>query len=562
MINLRVVLLSVRLDGTGFERGRVTKIIEHLASAFGREMVPVQENELGQVQERLRRFLKEGGIAPATIRNLVYRLGKLLAAAREQGLLPTEQPNFDPQFPMPPHPSEATPAKRRYDALEFFRRWCTQERIHFGEVSYETFGEYRKYLKSPERALGPARGEVLYLDLVAAWVEQVTSGCFPKVDSPRWNDESSSRYGLPRRCWPPGVECEFARLERGARGNPLPGDKRWPRPLRQSSLEVIQGELERLLGYAANIRKIDISEARMSELLGDESGVLEFIQWHCDERCNGEERHYHKAWLDRYAAIHKWLSNEERTAEKYRAAATSLAPRRVRDPFPSRPIDYAEFAEAAICAIAMAVRAWRAAASDVGSKGKTSAACTLRDAVCFALLICRPMRSHSIRSMKLGENLVKTSSDSWRLQFADHEMKTRSYSCEFPRPVAEALELYIQAARPVLLGARNNATVFPTKSGLPLSPQDLWRRITAIGLEYLSVKTNPHLFRYIVPCAYLLRHPDKLIEMQALLGHSNLAVTLRCYVHVYSQVASRRVAELQRANCPSLRRLGELLPPS
>jgi len=560
MIDLREAFEQVSLDGTDLDEGRARVLLAQLARALGSEALAVEEADLGSLPSRLRNALAASGAAASTVKNQVYRLNKILRLATDQGLLPSRAP-FELGFEMPPRPSGDGPAARRHSALGRFARWCVHERIRLSDVTRNVFLAYRSYLLSPDRPHGRARAEVLYTDLVAAWRGLADEGRTARIDCPRWKEDSITRYGLPRRSWPRVVERDFACLERGARNKARPGEKRWTGRLRESSLRVFEDGIERLLGYVVSVRGLDVREAGLRDVLGDQQLIVGFIEWHRDERCGGEERHYHSAWLSRFGAIHQWLTGGDTVATRYRTTALSIVPRRVRDPFPARPVDYSEFVEGAVRAAVAAMRQWRELAIDAGRRERIAAACALRDAVCLALIVCRPMRSENLRNMKLDENLVKVSTGSWRLAFGSHEMKTRSYACDFPCTVSEALELYLAEARPVLAGSRwDIAIVFPTKTGRPLSAQDLWRRMIQIGLKYLGIKTNPHLFRYLIPSAYLLRHPDRLVEMQALLGHANLAVTLRCYVRVYSQVASRRVAELQRAHCPSMRRLGELLP--
>lgn len=560
MSDLSEKLRSVCIDGTGLDAGRRNALVDQLARALANVTLNDEQMTTKQLQGRLRHSLKSDGAAPSTVRNQVYRLGKLLDAARRHDLLPSEAAGFDPGFPMTLRPSKPGPAQRRYYALVRFRTWCVEKRVSFDQVDGNTIRQYRDFLQAPNQKHGVRRAEVLYTDLLAAWRDHAAAGRFLQVYLPRWNDDSASRYGLPRDHWPASIEADFARLERCARNAPRPSEKRWHGPLRDVSLGVYQEHFELFLGYAVHELRTDIGKASLAQLLGNEKFVLGFVQWHRDQRCGGAEREYHRAWLSRYAEWLEWFGGSSATAERYRKAAGSLRTRRVRDPFPERPIDYSEFVDAAVAATSAAMRKWHSLAPDCGPRARRSAACALRDAVCLALLICRPMRSENIRNMKLAENLMRLPDGTWRIQFQNHEMKTRSFACDFPRGVVEALELYLERPRSVLLNNRNSSIVFPTKSGRALTAQDLWRRMTEIGLRHLSLKTNPHLFRYLVPCAYLLRYPDRLVEMQALLGHSNLAVTLRYYVRVYSQIASRRVAELQRAKCPSMRRLGELLP--
>jgi len=146
------------------------------------------------------------------------------------------------------------------------------------------------------------------------------------------------------------------------------------------------------------------------------------------------------------------------------------------------------------------------------------------------------------------------------MRFLAHQAKARQYICDFPSQLVPWLEFYLAEVRPVLLGRRNTNALFITKSGRAITAPDLWRRLCAVGEEYLGISTNPHLFRYLIPSAYLARHPDALDQMQAILGHSTMQTTIRCYVHTYSQIASRKVAAAIREHCPNLTRLAALYP--
>lgn len=559
MINLSHALRRLDLAGTDLDAGRVESVLRHLRLALNSNELQIEEQQVPLLQELLRAHLKQARAAPATVTGQVYRLGKLLKLTMDQGLLPPPSPTFDPRFPSLPTPPNK-PSRRRQTGIRIFREWCVDRRISFDQINEATLREYREALRSDTTRHNLARAQVLYSDLLAGWKENAREGRFPALAAPRWNDASVSRYGLARDQWPPLVEEDFARLERGARNGARAGEKRWNRPLRDTSLEVYQGELELLLGYVANVRSEPLEGKSLLHFLGDGPLVLDFIQWHRDQRCDGEERAYHRDWLGRFASMLDWLDGEASTVDRYKSTAASLVPKRVREPFPTRPIEYEEFVDAASRVTGAAIRRWELASCGESVGERKRAACALRDAVCFSLLVCRPLRSRNVREMRLKTNLRKGPEGTWRLRFDDLEMKTSSYECAFPSVVVDALELYLDAARPALCGSSESQFVFPSRSGKKLRSGDLWRKMTRLGRKTLDASTNPHLFRYLVPCAYLLRYPERLVEVQALLGHKNLAVTLRCYVHVYGQVASRRVAELQRLNCPSMRQLGELFP--
>ncbi len=256
------------------------------------------------------------------------------------------------------------------------------------------------------------------------------------------------------------------------------------------------------------------------------------------------------------------------TPENYEIAlvekrtAKSLKLERAKDPFPERPITYEEFTSAAIRALEIAEREWKKHSNKKQrTQASISAAIAYRDAFLFAFLICRPLRSRNMREMKIDSNLYQAHGD-WHLRFWNEEMKGSGYNCQFPKVLVHALELLLKEIRPFLLNGSSSQEVFLTKSGKPIGRSDFWRVMTKAGCRIMGLKTNPHLFRYLIPTAYLLQYPDRMIEMQALLGHSLIETTLRYYVHVFSRVASIRAAEVLRENCPAMVELGSLFPPT
>src|SRR5688572_9877467 len=145
-------------------------------------------------------------------------------------------------------------------------------------------------------------------------------------------------------------------------------------------------ELVLLLGYAANVRSLDIEAMSLTEILNDVSIVIGFIEWHRDERNAKTERHYHGGWLVRFASVLEWLAGNDSVASQYRQVAASLNPERVRDPFPKRLIEYSELVLAAICVSRDAVLQWRQAFQHGRPGHLMLAAIALRDALCFSLL--------------------------------------------------------------------------------------------------------------------------------------------------------------------------------
>lgn len=551
-IQLKELFSRVDLSDASFSTNRVDHLLADLSEMLRQDEPEISYHELSTLKEHLRIYLKGTSAKAATIRNKVYRLSQLLKLAADQGLVPRHD-----GIPMPPRPKNNGPARRRYNALRLFDEWLREKHLSASEVTEETFREYRDEMKNR----GTSCAEDQYNCAVKSWYELAKTKAVHALEPPRWNDNSQEDYGLPIDKWPTLIRTDFERFCRAATGQAKPGEKR-RRLLRPDSIHDVQRELCRLLGYLINIRGDAIGDAGLSEILENGDLVIGFIPWHIAQRCNGRERKHHGETLNWYARLLDWFDGDKEIVNRYRLTAKSLKPERAKDPFPERPITYDEFTSAAQRALEKAEQNWKALGPDKQrSKYVISAAIAYRDALLFAFLTCRPMRSRNIREMEIGQNLYK-SGNVWQLRFSEEEMKAGDYHCQFPQVLVDHLEMFLGEIRPFLANGSPCKELFLTKSGKPIGRPDFWKIMTKAGCRIMNLKTNPHLFRYLIPSAYLLRYPDRALEMQALLGHSVLETTLRYYVHVYSRVASQRAAKVIRQNCPAMVELGQLIPPS
>ncbi len=109
------------------------------------------------------------------------------------------------------------------------------------------------------------------------------------------------------------------------------------------------------------------------------------------------------------------------------------------------------------------------------------------------------------------------------------------------RKAVEALNRYLDIARPQLVTPKSPGTVFLTKRGTPFAAVTLWlrikRRIRRAGVER---NITPHMLRHSF-ATHLLEHGADLRVIQELLGHANIGTT-----EIYTHVTGNRLREIHR----------------
>ena len=109
------------------------------------------------------------------------------------------------------------------------------------------------------------------------------------------------------------------------------------------------------------------------------------------------------------------------------------------------------------------------------------------------------------------------------------------------KKAVEALDRYLNAARPKFITPKSPANVFLTKRGTPFASVTLWLRMkNRIGRAGIGRNITPHMLRHSF-ATHLLEHGADLRVIQELLGHANISTT-----EIYTHIAGNRLREIHK----------------
>ncbi|WP_204667177.1 site-specific tyrosine recombinase XerD [Gracilibacillus alcaliphilus] len=109
----------------------------------------------------------------------------------------------------------------------------------------------------------------------------------------------------------------------------------------------------------------------------------------------------------------------------------------------------------------------------------------------------------------------------------------------------DALELYIQSARPELMKQKQTEAVFVNHHGNPISRQGFWKIIKAIAAEQgIEKELSPHTLRHSF-ATHLLENGADLRSVQEMLGHADISTT-----QIYTHVSKSRLKDIYKAHHP------------
>ena len=156
----------------------------------------------------------------------------------------------------------------------------------------------------------------------------------------------------------------------------------------------------------------------------------------------------------------------------------------------------------------------------------------MRDSAILELLYATGLRVSELSGLDLGDL------DMRRRVVRTVGKGSKEREVVMGRPAQEAVELYIEQARPKLAAARKTDALFLNRAGGRLTKRSVQEMVKRYGLMSIDARVHPHMLRHSF-ATHMLDGGADLRIVQELLGHSSPATT-QIYTHV-SLANSRRV---------------------
>lgn len=453
--------------------------------------------------------------------------------------------------PKPTNPAHPT----RMVALHRFMRFCAQNGWVPEDVDNEKLALFAEYLK--REVVIDAEHHVRNLVGAWNWASRNVPG-WPKQQLTR--ERPGRRFTLDWEAFPASLREDLEkyvafrnrpRLTKRHLASPRPSEprnlsrpKRFKR-LKQSSAEAIRYQI-RAIASALVLQGIPADElTNLSALVDPDFADLAlnfFVDRHGGQECSAQT--HQLAWTlltigrlwckltdEEFDCLKELLSSywhiQTEMTEKNRRKLFILADRQIRH----RLFDLPE----------TLVKLTRQA------KSARRAAYHVQMAVAIEMLLTAPMRIGNLAVLETERHFVKGTAGpraETHVTIPKQEVKNNEVLDFALSPeLVKLLDLYKAKYRPVLAGGKPSNYLFPTPSGRPVDANHLSTAIATVTRRHLGVQINPHLFRHFAADMHLELHPGDYETVRKLLGHKNIATTIKYYCGRDKAAASRHYQE-------------------
>lgn len=166
------------------------------------------------------------------------------------------------------------------------------------------------------------------------------------------------------------------------------------------------------------------------------------------------------------------------------------------------------------------------------------AATRYRDGLAISLLAARPVRIKNFASLRLGETLLEAGGV-FQMFFEDTK-NGDPWSAPIPADVRTALDRWLQVYRPLLIGDKDDGSVWLGMDGEALRASHLSGRIRQWAQKRLGKAVSAHMARSAFMTDLCAIDPENIAIGQVLLGHREKSTSSK----FYEQGKSRNAAAI------------------
>jgi integrase len=164
-------------------------------------------------------------------------------------------------------------------------------------------------------------------------------------------------------------------------------------------------------------------------------------------------------------------------------------------------------------------------------------------ALAIALVLIAPVRAKNLAALHFHRHFVhscKRTSAIVHLVIPAEEVKNKTpLEFELPHDVVQLLDLYLRRYHP-LLDSQRSGFIFTTGSNRPKDPEFLAKQVQEAIKMGTGFILNLHSFRHFAAYLFLSAYPGEYETVRLLLGHKNIATTVRFYCGLERAAAFRR----------------------
>ena len=168
-----------------------------------------------------------------------------------------------------------------------------------------------------------------------------------------------------------------------------------------------------------------------------------------------------------------------------------------------------------------------------------------RDGLIIALLTLVPLRRKNVVQLRLGIEL-RQEDGRWMVEIPGNETKTHEpLNFEWPDPLLDALDNYLQHHRPVLAArsyrwpVKADERLWVAQSGSALTEMALYDIVRKRTKAAFGVALNPHAFRDAAATTLAIHDPEHVRVAASVLGHRSFSTTEKYYIQAQSLEAHR-----------------------